>query len=419
MDLYNTFSIVIVLAAFTAFINQRFFKLPNAIGVMIIAAILSLLLLLTSNIFPVLFRDSFKLLQTVNFSQLLISILLNFLLFAGTIRIRITDLHQHQLSVILFSTLSVVISTFIVGFLMYIILQALHMNVPLLQCLLFGALISPTDPVSVLSILKDAKMSKSLETKIAGESLFNDGVALLLFFTILRSVHDPGASITIKEISYIFFKEAVGGLVLGVVLGFIALRTVKGIDDHNIEVMITLAVVMGGYLLAKKLNVSAPLTMVAAGIFIGNYGKKYAMSPVSRDYLDKFWELIEEILNVILFALIGFEILFIKHFQYYWVAGIASIGIVLFARFISLWLPSFVIRLREKMNLYILWFLTWGGLRGGISIALALSLSQGLHKDLFLFTTYCVVLFSIVVQGLSIERLARRQRRKLQRKLEV
>jgi len=293
---------------------------------------------------------------------------------------------------------------------MYGLFQLLQFPIPFLHCLLFGSLISPTDPVSVLGILKETDIPKSLETKIAGESLFNDGVSLVIFFTILHTIHNPDDSITAKDILTVFIKEAVGGLAVGVALGIIGLRAIKTIDDYKIEVMLTLAIVMGGYWVARQLHISGPLTMVAAGIFIGNYGKKYAMSDITIDYLDKFWELIEEILNIFLFVLIGFELLLIKLNVNYAIIGIISILICLLARFISIWIPSLIISLKEKMNFKTVAFLTWSGLRGGISIALALTLTRGLHKDLFLFCTYCIVLFSIIVQGLSIEKYFKRKK---------
>lgn len=411
MNLYYTFCIVLVLAAAIAYVNQRLLKLPSSIGVMLIAIFVSVLLMLGSNFFPDFFRDTTQMIDSVNFSKVFIGSVLNFLLFAGTIQIRMQDLKRQQLPVAIFSTLSVALSTALVGFMLYGVLLLLNMNVSLLNCLLFGALISPTDPVSVLAILKHTRISKSLETKIAGESLFNDGVALVIFFTLLNSIRNPGDPVTTATIAKVFAREALGGLLLGVAIGFIGLHALKSINNYKIEVMITLAMVMGGSALAHSLGISEPLTMVAAGIFTGNYGKAFAMSALSRDYLDKFWELIEEILNIVLFALIGFELLFIKHFQYYWLVGIATVVIVLIARFISIWLPSFFIRIREKVDMLSVLVLTWGGLRGGISIALALSLPRGMHKDLIVFITYCVVVFSVVVQGLSIERMLVRKRK--------
>lgn len=412
MNLYNTFSIVIVLAAVIAYLNQRFLRLPNTIGVMIIAIFISVLLMLGSSLYPAFFRDSIELIDSVDFGKMLTGAVLSFLLFAGTISIRIDDLKNQKLAVFLFSTLSVVLSTFAVGLLLYGLLQMLGIGIALMHCLLFGALISPTDPVSVMAILKEARISKSLETKIAGESIFNDGVALVIFFSILHAIRNPDEAVTFSQIARVFAKEALGGLVLGVGLGLIAVKALKSIDHYKVEVMITLALVMGGYNLAGSLGISGPLTMVSAGIIVGNYGKTYAMSDLSRDYLEKFWELLEEILNIMLFVLIGFELLLIKHFTYYWTIGLCSIVIVLLGRFISLVIPSVFIRIQEKLRMRTILFLTWGGLRGGVSIALALSLSRGLHKDMFLFITYCVVVFSVVVQGLSIERMANRRKRK-------
>ncbi|GGH82777.1 CPA1 family monovalent cation:H+ antiporter [Filimonas zeae] len=419
MNLYNTFSIVIVLAAVIAYLNQRFLRLPNTIGVMIIAIFISVLLMLGSSFVPAFFQDTITLIDSVDFGKMLTGAVLGFLLFAGTIQIRIDDLKNQKLAVFLFSTVSVVLSTVIVGVLLYGLLQLLDIRVPLLQCFLFGALISPTDPVSVLAILKGANISKALETKIAGESIFNDGVALVIFFSILHAIRNPDEAVTVSQVAKVFAVEALGGLALGAAIGFVAVKALKSIDHYKVEVMITLAVVMGGYYLAGSLGVSGPLTMVAAGIIIGNYGKTFAMSDLTRDYLEKFWELVEEILNIMLFVLIGFELLLIKHFKYYWTIGLSTIVIVLIARFISIAIPSIFIRFQEKLRLRTILFLTWGGLRGGVSIALALSLTRGLHKDLFLFITYCTVVFSVIVQGLSIERLTSRQKRALIESREV
>lgn len=393
-----------------AYLNQRFLRLPNAIGVMIIAITISLALILFNNFWPGYFKESLKMLDSVDFSQVLIVSLLNFLLFAGTIRVRITDLRSQLAPILLYSTLSVILSSFIVGGLIFYLLKVLGLAVPFMHCLLFGALISPTDPVAVISIMRDAGIRKSLEAKFTGESIFNDGIALVLFFTILNAIRNPEESITLQSIGIAFLREGIGGLLLGVLMGFIATRLIKTIEASTIEVMITLAVVMGGYLLARELHVSAPLTMVAAGIVVGNYGKEVAMSDISKDYLEKFWEVIEDILNVILFVLIGLELLFIEKLANYWWIGLIAVFIVLTARFISIWIPSQFVR--QKISLQTVLFLTWGGLRGGISIALALTLTRSLHLDLFVVLTYCVVVFSIIVQGLSIERYIENRKKK-------
>ena len=408
-----TVSIIVVLAALIAYLNQRFLRLPNAIGVMVISISMSVVLMLSSGLFPEFFHDTIVLIDSVDFDDMVIGTMLNFLLFAGTIQIRIADLRRQQLAVMLFSTVSVALSTAIVGFLLYGVVLLLSMPVTLLECCLFGALISPTDPVSVLGIIKEAKISKSMETKIAGESLFNDGVALVIFFSILHAIRNPQLAVTFGGIAKVFAWEALGGLALGLLLGFVGLRALKGIDHYKVEVMISLAIVVGGYSLARSIGSSGPLTMVAAGIVIGNYGKSYVMSELSRDYLEKFWELVEEILNIVLFVLIGFELLLIKRYDHYVLVGSAAVVIVLAARFVSLAIPALFIRYWEKMSGRTLLFLTWGGLRGGVSIALALTLTRGLHRDLFVFVTYFVVVFSVIVQGLSIERLTSREKRRM------
>ncbi len=405
MNLYNIISLIIILASFFAIINQRFFKLPNNVGVMLIAIVVSILVIFVNYNFPGTFTQTKTLIGQVDFSDLLIGVLLNFLLFAGTIQIRIKELRQQRLPVLLFATLGVLLSTVIIATILYYIASFVGVKMPFTHWLLFGALISPTDPVSVLGLTKEVAIPKSLETKIAGESLFNDGIALVLFVSILHAIHNPDDAVSFISIGKVFLIEVLGAIALGIALGFIGLRVLAKTPDPKIHVMFSLAMVMGGQLLADKLNISAPLTMVSAGIFFGNFGKQYAMDEKTVDYLDTFWEIIDEILNVVLFALIGFQLLFIKNVGDYWKAGLIAIPVVLLARFISVYLPSLIIRLQKKMPMRVIMFLTWGGLRGGISIALALTLSSRLHKDLFLFITYCVVVFSVVVQGLSLERL--------------
>ena len=404
MDLYNIISFVIILATLFAIINQRWFKLPNNVGVMLIAIVVSVAIIVINYSYPGKFTKAIGVISDVDFSQLLIDVLLNFLLFAGTIQIRIKDLRRQQLPILLFATMGVIISAFVIAFLLSFSSGWIGIHIPFQDWLLFGALISPTDPVSVLGLTKKIEIPKSLETKIAGEALFNDGIALVLFVSILRAIHSPDEAVSMTEIMKVFFIEVLGAVATGVVLGLIGLRVLAKTPDPKIHVMFTLAMVMGGQLLATWLHISAPLTMVTAGIFLGNYGKKYAMHEDTVTYLDTFWEVIDEILNVILFALIGFQLLFIKNSSQYWKAGLLVVVVVLLARFISILLPSLIVRLKQKMPMRVILFLTWGGLRGGISIALALTLSYRLHKDLFVFITYCVVVFSVVVQGLTLER---------------
>ena len=329
------------------------------------------------------------------------------MLFAGAIHVKYEDLKSEKLSILLFSTVSVLISTFVVGFAAYHLLNYFGVEVQLIHALLFGALISPTDPIAVLSILKSAGVSKSLETKIAGESLFNDGVAVVVFITILK-LAQPGASLEVGSVLMLFGQEAVGGIILGIIIGIIGYKLIASIDNYQVEVLITLAVVMGGYTLSHYIHVSGPLAMVIAGIITGNHGKKYGMSDMTAEYIDKFWELIDEILNAILFVLIGLEVMILQtSATILWVALILLV-ISIITRYISLWIPSLFIKLREEINRKTLIILTWGGLRGGISIALALSIQAEFHKEIWVTITYVIVCFSILVQGMTIGKLAKK-----------
>ena len=407
MELYYSFSVLIVLASFFAYLNIRFLKLPATIGIMIIAMISSILLVISGNIFPDLFLNFSKLIAEFDFTQVLMGAMLNFLLFAGAIHVNLKDLKEQRAPIMVFSTISVIISTVVIGVILDYVTTFMALDVPFIYCLIFGALISPTDPIAVLSILKNANVPKSLETKIAGESLFNDGVAVVVFAVILQLAQDPASDFSLPHVSWLVIKEAVGGFLLGILLGVGASKAIHRVDDYKVSVLITLSVVMGGYLIAHAMHISGPLTMVAAGLIIGNFGrKKSAMSPVTKDYLDKFWELIDEILNAILFLFIGFELLLIPNIISFWKIGLICIAIVLFARFISIWIPTKIIPFKKKFEKSTIKILVWGGLRGGVSIALALSIAEGPNKQVIIAITYFVVVFSIIVQGLTIGKLA-------------
>ena len=407
MELYYSLSVLIVLASFFAYFNVRFLKLPSTIGVMVIAMAVSIFLVIFGNVFPNTLNRISTLIHGFDFTELLMGAMLNFLLFAGAVHINLKDLREQRTPIMVFSTISVIISTFVVGSLLFYLLPLFSLNLPYLYCLLFGSLISPTDPVAVLSILKEANVKKSLETKIAGESLFNDGVAVVVFAVILQLAQD-GPDPTVGQAIWLLIREAGGGFLLGIALGVGAARAMRKIDDYKVSVLITLSVVMGGYLIASALHFSGPLTMVFAGLIIGNFKKRWTMSPVTKDYLDKFWELNDEILNAILFLFIGFNLLVVKDLNNYWLPGLACIVLVLFSRYISIWLPTKFIRFREKFSKGTIKILVWGGLRGGVSIALALSIDDGPYKDIIIAITYFVVVFSIVVQGLTIGKLASR-----------
>jgi CPA1 family monovalent cation:H+ antiporter len=328
------------------------------------------------------------------------------MLFAGAIHIKYEDLKSEKLSIFLFSSISVLISTFMIGFSTFYILGLFDIKVQLIHALLFGALISPTDPIAVLSILKSAKISKSLETKIAGESLFNDGVAVVVFMTLLQ-ISKSDVQVEAFGVMKIFGQEAIGGILLGIAIGWIGFKLIASIDNYQVEVLLTLSIVMGGYTLAHFIHVSGPLAMVAAGLITGNHGKNFGMSDITTEYVDKFWELIDEILNALLFVLIGLELLVIRTDKSIVLISVLLIIVGLLTRYISVWIPSLLIRLKEKITQKTLYILTWGGLRGGISIALALSIPEQFNKDIWVTITFIIVCFSILVQGLTIGKFAK------------
>jgi CPA1 family monovalent cation:H+ antiporter len=408
LQLYNLITIIVVLTATFGYINFRFIKLPATIGIMLISLVASLLVIAIGHFNPVFFARTMNLIGSVDFDTALMDVMLSFLLFAGAIHIDIGQLKEQSVSIITFSTIGVVISTFVVGILLYLITGLLSIQIDFIHCLLFGALISPTDPIAVLGILKEAKIAPSLEMKISGESLFNDGVAVVVFLTILEIVNVGIQNVSAFEIAWLFVEEAVGGVLFGLLLGYIGFLALRSVDRYILEVSITLAIVMGGYALASYLHVSGPLAMVVAGIITGNKSRQLGMSDITRDYVDKFWEMLDEFLNGILFLLIGFEMLVIHYnLQIIWL-GCISIVIVLVARLVSVGLPIFVLRYKSTFEKHAVSILTWGGLRGGISVALALSLPKNAVTDVLVSITYIIVLFSIVVQGLTIGRLAKR-----------
>jgi len=411
MELYYTFSVLIVLASFFAYLNLRFLKLPGTIGIMIIAMLVSVAIrLLGDEYFPNTTKEFFDLIREFDFNEILMGAMLNFLLFAGALHINFSDLREHKWPIMTYASVSVVLSAFIIAGLFYMIAPMLGISIPFIYCLLFGTLISPTDPIVVLGILKEAKVPKMIETKITGESLFNDGVAVVMFAVVLKMATDTGFDATFGSVSKLFLLEAGGGILLGALLGFTASNVMKKIDDYKVSVLITLSIVMGGFLIAKQLHFSSPLAMVIAGLIIGNYGKSVAMSETTRDYLSKFWELIDEILNAILFLFIGFELLMLPDLQQQLLLGVAAIFICLLARTLAIFIPASTILRKNTYTRGSLTTMVWGGIRGGVSIALVMSIpnSAGDIKDVLLEVTYIVVLFSIVVQGLTVGKVAKR-----------
>jgi monovalent cation:H+ antiporter, CPA1 family len=408
MALYNIFAVLTVLAALFGYVNHRFIKLPGTIGIMIISLLFSLLIILLGDLQPVLFAEITRLIKSIDFYTILMKIMLSFLLFAGAIHLDGKSMKSQRTPILIFSTISTVISTFLVGVMLFGLCSLMHVPVPFLYCLLFGALISPTDPIAVLAILRQAHIPASLETKISGESLFNDGVAVVIFLTIYEVVASGPSNLHPADILWLFLRETGGGLLLGALLGYAGFLLLRSIDHYQVEVMITLAIVTGGYLLADRLNISGPLAMVVAGLITGSKSRVEVMSQTTRDYIDKFWEMIDEFLNAILFLLIGLEMLILPFNKLYLLLGLLSIPIALAARYLSVWLPITLLKSRTAFERNAIAILTWGGLRGGISVALALSIPSGMHGQLFISITYIIVLFSIIVQGLTIGKVARR-----------
>ena len=404
MKLFNILAVLITLSAVFSYINYRFIKLPTTIGVMAISLVGSLGITMLGPLGFGLEEDALRLLDSIDFDETLLHGMLSFLLFAGALHIDLDRLAHQKWIIGTLATVGTVGSTFIIGILAYLVLDWLNIGLPLMHCLLFGALISPTDPIAVLGILKKAGVPESLETKISGESLFNDGVAVVVFLVLLQ-IAAGGHDITAVAVAWLFAKEALGGIVYGLLIGGIAYGMLKSVDNYQVEVLITLALVAGGYALADALHLSGPIAIVVAGLLIGNHGRLLAMSDRTRSHLDTFWELVDEVLNVVLFVLIGLEVLVLSWNQSYLIASVLMIPLLLLSRFVSVAVPIVIMRRFRTFSPSVIKILTWGGLRGGISVAMALSLPPGRHRDIILTITYAIVVFSIIVQGLTIGKL--------------
>jgi CPA1 family monovalent cation:H+ antiporter len=402
-------AICIVVTALLAYLNHRFVKLPTAIGVMVTALGLSLLLVAldAAGIAHGLRDYETGLLKSFDFSDVLMQGMLSLLLFAGALHVDLSELRAYRWQVGALAAVGTLLSTLIVGFVMWWVLPWVGLPMPLLYCLTFGALISPTDPIAVIGILKSAGAPKNLELVIAGESLFNDGVGVVLFALLLEMLLS-GQPPTLAHAGGLLLQEAGGGIVFGLVIGYITFRLLRSIDSYQVEVMLTLALVMGGYALALRLHVSGPLAMVVAGLIIGNQGRALAMSDTTRHHVDLFWELLDEMLNAVLFVLIGMEVILIQFAPGIAPAAAVAIGVTLLARWLTVGLPVGLWPRAFRLPRGSGRVLTWGGLRGGISVALCLSLPAGPHRETLLAMTYCVVVFSILGQGLTIGRVVRR-----------
>lgn len=409
MDSFTIVTILTICSALFGYLNVRFLKLPNTIGMMLITIVFTLILVIIGQFNDTLLQQEKEIITSIDFKTVLLDVMLSFLLFAGALHTNFAHLKVQRWPVLVFASAGVLVSTFLVGIIMYYVLIFVGLPVNFIYCLLFGALISPTDPIAVLGILKQAGAPKILETKIVGESLFNDGVGVVVFLTIFSIASNGIGNTDAISILELFGLEVLGGIILGLILGWITFRLMRSIDNYEIEVIITLASVMGGTVIAQKLHLSAPLAMVTAGLVVGNDTvRNMAMSEVTETYVDKFWELVDVLLNAILFVLIGMELLILVFEQTYIVAGLIAIPVVLLSRYLSLWIPIKIFAKRLEFVPHTNLIMTWGGLRGGISIALALSLSPEMHRELFLVVTYIIVVFSIIGQGLTVESVVKK-----------
>lgn len=406
MNLFHILAMLLTASAIFSYINYRFLKLPTTIGIMLVALAFSLLLNLLSPFGIEIEHEVEIMLDSIEFDDAVLHGMLSFLLFAGALHVDLSELSRQRGVIITLATLGVVSATFIIGAVSWYVFNLVGVAIPFIYCLLFGALISPTDPIAVLGILKQSNAPKSLEAKITGESLFNDGMAVVVFLVLLR-IAAGGTDVSASDVLLLFSQEAIGGVIFGLGAGALTYWMLKSVDNYQVEILLTLALVTGGYAVAEVLHLSAPIAIVCAGLLIGNHGRTLAMSEKTREHLDTFWELVDEVLNAVLFVLIGLEVLTLVYDQKYLLAGLLAIPIVLLARFITVGIPITVMRRFRNFTPGAIKILTWGGLRGGISVALALSLPASDIRDALVVVTYVVVIFSILVQGLTIGPLIR------------
>jgi len=409
MSVFELIATLVSLAALFTFINVHYLRLPSTIGLMVLALCLSGAVMGLSIGVPSLLEAARSILRNYDFSRVLLDIMLSFLLFAGALEVNLRKLREEKWLILILATGGVLLSTVLVGMLAYGVLPLLGLEVRFVYCLLFGALISPTDPIAVLAMVQkaDADISDGMQTKIAGESLFNDGVGVVIFLTILSVAQEGVGAVSALDVLGLFAQEAIGGILFGAVFGYAGFWILRYIDNEHVEleVLVTLAMVLAGTQIAHGLHVSAPLAMVVMGIFVGHSGRPDYMAEVAGSYVHKFWHVVDEALNAILFLLIGLEVLIIPWTGEYVVFGVLAILITLLGRFTGVGVPISIMRTMRSFEQGTVRILTWGGLRGGISVALALSLPNVPVKDLFVTATYSVVVFSVIVQGLTVSPL--------------
>ena len=410
MTLYTLGSIVLTIAVLIGYINHRFIKMQTTIAIMSGSLVFSLILIIIGQFgFVQIEAHVTTMLGKIDFHSLLINGMLSFLLFAGALTIDVNTFKNQKWEIGILASVSTIASAFLVGIATYYVLHWLGFRLNFIYCMLFGALISPTDPIAVLATFKQIGAPKQLDVTVAGESLFNDGVGIVIFLTLYQLAF-AGKAVTTGAVILLFLQQAIGGILYGAIIGLIAYWLIKPIDDHKIEILITLMIVTGGYAFAQALDISGPLAMVVAGIFIGNRGRNFSMSKKTRESLDNFWELVDEILNAVLFLLIGFELLTVHFNHHYLLAAFIAIPLVLCVRFITVSIPMQIFKLKRKYTPFFTTILVWGGLRGGLAVALALALPANDHRNLILAMTYAVVMFAVIVQGLTVKHLVYKTR---------
>lgn len=408
MELVTLISVLVVMCAVFSYINIRFLKLQSSIGLMIISLVCSLIIIAESRISSTFYGHIEHLVREINFSQTLLNVMLGFLLFAGALHINTKDLKKQAAAVVSFSTLSVALSIFFFGGVMWGVFKMFNYPVDFIYCLWFGALVSPTDPIAVIGILRKSSMPKEIETTINGESLFNDGIGVVFYVTIGQVISLGLENLSSFDVLFLFGREVIGGIGLGLLLGYMAYFFIRKIDHYQTEVLMSLALVMMCGVLAQWLHVSGPLAVIVIGLLLGNKVSHTAMSEKTRDYHTKFWELIDDFLNAILFVLIGLQMVLLPFLANYLLIGLLAIVLLLLCRYVSLRIPILFLRNKELFNAKTAFIMTWGGLRGGLSVALTLSLPDNPYKEMIVSITYIIVIFSIIVQGLTTEKLVKK-----------
>lgn len=406
MTLYQASGVFLTIIAILAWVNYKYIKLPDTVGITAIGLVVSIVLTIIGSREPIVIDYTKHIVDQLNFPDLLLHGMLSLLLFAGSLHINLHDLAKEKISIFMMATIGVIISTGVIGSILYGLVLLLHIPISVYYCFLFGALISPTDPIAVIGVLQKSGVNKSLETKIAGESLFNDGTAVVAFMFVL-ALMSGNNTVSAGGTVWLLFKEIFGAVFLGLAIGWIGTYMLRGINSHPVEILITLAMAIGGYAFAEAIHVSAPIEVVVAGLIVGNHTVKDSMADTTREHLFLFWEFIDDILNIILFALIGVVIISLELSMTHIYAGLVCIPVALFARWISVIIPWTLLHPFRTAIPNTVKIMTWGGLRGGISIALALSLTDNAGRDYMLGATYAVVLFSLLVQATTLERLTK------------